>query len=110
MIPHEEKIKEGHNEKRKLERRMIMKTKLVKSITSYLLFACALVSLVAAMALGPSATGGGAPTGQVSAGHMLGGCNRGPSDGLETSVGNLPPKPIMQGFRSNENARRFTPS
>ena len=34
----------------------MMKTKLVKSITSSLLFACALISLVAAMALGTSGT------------------------------------------------------
>jgi hypothetical protein len=54
MIFSQGEVTEGQNKKRKLERRMIMKTKLVKSITSYLLFACALVSLVAAMALGTS--------------------------------------------------------
>ena len=36
-----------------------MRTKLIKSITSYSLFACALVSMVAAMAQGTSATGDG---------------------------------------------------
>jgi hypothetical protein len=56
MIFSQREVTEDENKKRKLERRMIMKTKLVKSITSYLLFACALASLVAAMALGTSAT------------------------------------------------------
>ncbi|PYJ66592.1 MAG: hypothetical protein DME76_16625 [Verrucomicrobia bacterium] len=43
-------------QERKLERRIIMKTKLLKSITSCFLFACALASLIASMALGTSAT------------------------------------------------------
>jgi len=30
MIPHEEKLKEGHNEKRKLKGKIIMKTKLTR--------------------------------------------------------------------------------
>ena len=69
----------------------IMKTKLVKSITSYLLFACALVSLVAAMALGTSATAGAAAGGQVCSVHMLRGLYLATFDGYKNFGGNFAP-------------------
>ena len=68
-----------------------MKTKLVKSITSYLLFACALVSLVAAMALGTSTTAGAAADGQVCSVHMLRGLYLWTFDGYQNVGGNLVP-------------------
>ena len=80
---------------------MIMKTKLVKSITSYLLFACALVSLVAAMALGTSATAGAAADGQACSVHTLRGLYLWTFDGYQNVGGNLVPKAVMQGTRFN---------
>ena len=78
-----------------------MKTKLVKSITSYLLFACALVSLVAAMTLGTSATAGAAAGGQACSVHMLRGLYLWTFDGYQNVGGNLVPKAVMQGTRFN---------
>ena len=86
---------------RKLERRMIMKTKFVKSITSYLLFACALVCLVAAMALGTPATAGAAADGQACSVHTLRGLYLWTFDGYQNVGGNLVPKAVMQGTRFN---------
>jgi hypothetical protein len=80
---------------------MIMKTKLVKSITSYSLFACALVSLVAAMALGTSATAGAEADGQVCSVHTLRGLYLWTFDGYANLGGNLVPKAVMQGTRFN---------
>jgi hypothetical protein len=79
-----------------------MKTKLVKSITSYLLFACALVSLVAAMALGTSATARAEEAdAQVCSVHMLRGLYLWTFDGYANLGGNLVPKAVMQGTRFN---------
>ena len=88
---------------------MIMKTKLVKSITSYLLFACALVSLVAAMALGTSATAGAAADGQVCSVHMLRGLYLWTFDGFQNFGGNFAPKAIMQGLQFNGDGTTFNP-
>src|SRR5438874_7208583 len=88
---------------------MIMKTKLVKSITSYLLFACALVSLVAAMALGTSATAGAAADGRVCSVHMLRGLYLWTFDGYENFGGNFVPKAVMQGLRFNGDGTTFNP-
>ncbi len=78
-----------------------MKTKLVKRITSYLLFACALVSLVATMTLGTSATAGPAPDAQVCSVGMLRGLYLWTFDGYANLGGNLVPKAVMQGTRFN---------
>ena len=86
-----------------------MKTKLVKSITSYLLFACALVSLVAAMALGTSATAGAAADGQVCSVHMLRGLYLWTFDGYKNFGGNLVPKAVMQGLQFNGDGTTFNP-
>jgi hypothetical protein len=80
---------------------MIMKTKLVKSIASYLLFACALVSLIAAMALGTSATAVAAADEHVCSMHMLRGLYLWTFDGYANLGGNLVPKAVMQGTRFN---------
>src|SRR5438309_5762787 len=86
-----------------------MKTKLFKSITSYLLFACALVSLVAAMALGTSATAGAAADGQVCSVHMLKGLYLWTFDGYENFGGKFVPKAIMQGLRFKGDGTTFNP-
>jgi hypothetical protein len=80
---------------------MIMKTKLVKSITSYLLLACALASLVAAMALGTSAPARAAADGQVCSVGMLKGLYLSSWDGYANFGGNLVPKAVMEGKRFN---------
>jgi len=84
-----------------------MKTKLIKSITSYLLFACALVSLAAAMALRTSATAGPAPDAQVCSVGMLRGLYLWTFDGYANLGGNLVPKAIMQGLRFNGDGTTF---
>jgi hypothetical protein len=86
---------------------MIMKTKLVKSITSYSLFACALVSLVAAMALGTSAPAVAAADGQVCSVHMLKGLYMWTFDGYADLGGTLVPKAVMQGTRFNGDGTTF---
>ena len=84
-----------------------MKTKLVKSITSYLLLACALASLVAAMALGTSATAGAAADGQACSVHMLKGLYLWTFDGYQNVGGNLVPKAVMQGLQFNGDGTTF---
>jgi len=86
---------------------MIMKTKLVKSITSYSLFACALVSLVAAMALGTSAPAVAAADGQVCSVHMLKDLYMWTFDGYADLGGTLVPKAVMQGTRFNGDGMKF---
>ena len=80
---------------------MIMKTKLVKSITSYLLFACALVCLVALIAMGTSGTAAAAADGQVCSEHTLRGLYLSSWDGYANIGGNLVPKTVMEGKRFN---------
>jgi hypothetical protein len=86
---------------------MIMKTKLVKSITSYLLFACALVSLVAALALGTSATAGAAADAQRCHAGMLRSLYMWTFDGYADLGGTLVPKAVMQGTRFNGDGTTF---
>ena len=79
-----------------------MKTKLVKSITSYLLLACALASLVAAMALGTSMTARATADAQICSVGMLKGLYLVTFDGYANLGGNhLVPKAIMEGKRMN---------
>ena len=80
---------------------MIMKAKLVKNITSYLLFGCALVSLVAAMALGTSTTAEAAADGQVCSVHMLRGSYIWTFEAYSNFGGTLVPTTVMQGLRFN---------
>ena len=84
-----------------------MKTKLVKSIMAPLLFACALVSLVATMALGTSATAGPAPDAQVCSVGMLRGLYLWTFDGYTDLGGGLVPKAVMQGTRFNGDGTTF---
>jgi hypothetical protein len=84
-----------------------MKTKLVKSITSCFLFACALASLIATMALGTSATAGPAADAQVCSVHTLNGLYLWTFDGYQNVGGNLVPKAVMQGTRFNGDGTTF---
>jgi hypothetical protein len=84
-----------------------MKMKLVKRIMSYLLFACALVSLVTAMAPGTSATARAAADGQVCSVGMLRGLYLSSWDGYQNFDGNLVPKAIMEGKRFNGDGTWF---
>jgi hypothetical protein len=85
----------------------LMKTKLVKSITSCFLFACALATLIATMALGTSATAGPAADPQVCSVHTLKGLYLWTFDGYQNVGGNLVPKAVMQGTRFNADGTTF---
>ena len=78
-----------------------MKTKLVKSITSYLLFACALVSLVVAMAPGTSTTARAADDARVCSVGMLRGSYIWTFEAYSNFGGTLVPTTVMQGLRFN---------
>ncbi len=79
-----------------------MKTKLTKLIMSSLAFACALVCLVAAMALGTSDTARAtARFPQPCSAQTLNGLYLVTFDGYQNVGGNLLPKAIMQGSRFN---------
>jgi hypothetical protein len=80
-----------------------MNAKLVKSITSYLLFACALVCLVAVIAVGTSGVARAAADGQVCSVGMLKGLYLATLDGYANVGGNLVPKAVMEGKRFNGN-------
>ena len=89
-----------------------MKTKLVKSITSYLLFACALVSLVAAMTLGTFTTARAAADAQaadtqVCSADRLRGLYLWTFDGYTRLGGNLLPKAVMQGLQFNGDGTTY---
>jgi len=77
-----------------------MKTKLLKSITSCFLFACALVTLVTAMSLGTPATAGPAPA-QVCSGGTLRGLYLWTAMGYQNFGGNPVPKDLLEGLRFN---------
>ena len=79
-----------------------MKTKLVKSITSYLLLACALACLVAVIAPGTSAPARAAADAQICSVGMLKGLYLLTFDGYANLGGNhLVPTAIMEGKRFN---------
>ena len=84
-----------------------MKTKLTKIIMSSLAFACALVCLVAAMALGTSATAaGGSRRASLQRGHAKGLVSVDLGRGTQTSVGTWYRKPLWKATGSTEMARR----
>ena len=86
-----------------------MKTKLIKSITSCFLFACALASLIAAMAVGTSPTARAEADARACSVHMLRGLYLWTFDGYENFGGNFVPKAIMQGLRFNGDGTTFNP-
>ena len=81
-----------------------MKTKLVKKITSFGLFACALVSLLAAMTLGSAGIAQAqrpeSPQAHCDV-HMLRGSYLWTFDAYENLGGNFVPAAVMQGIRFN---------
>jgi hypothetical protein len=98
----------GQNTKRKLMKEItLMKTKLVKRITSWFLFACALASLIATMALGTPVTAGPVADAHVCSVHTLNGLYLWTFDGYQNVGGNLVPKAVMQGTRFNGDGTTF---
>jgi hypothetical protein len=87
-----------------------MKTKLLKRLTSCFLFACALASLIAAMAPGTSATAQptAADVGDCRVG-MLKGLYLWTFDGYTRLNGNLLPKAVMQGLQFNGDGTTYNP-
>ena len=86
-----------------------MKMKLVKSTIASLIFACALVSLVAAMAQGTSATARAEADARGCSEHMLRGLYLWTFDGYQNQGGNFIPKAVMQGLRFNGDGTTFNP-
>jgi hypothetical protein len=86
-----------------------MKTKLVKSITGSLLFACALVSVVAATALGTSGTAQAALAPQVCSLHTLNGSYLFATHGWNIVGGVAVPKAIVERIDFNENGTLVSP-
>ena len=81
-----------------------MKTKLVKRITSGSFFACALISLVAAMALGGNRFAAAAPAAPDAPGCSVGtlkGLYLSSWDGYASIGADLVPKAVMEGKRFN---------
>jgi len=87
----------------------MMKTKLVKSITSSLLFACALVSLVAAMALGTSGTARAALGPQPCGLYTLRGSYLFATHGWNIVGGVAQPKAIVEGIDFNGDGTLVSP-
>src|SRR5437867_5070370 len=87
----------------------MMKTKLVKSITSSLLFACALVSLVAAMALGTSGTARAALGPQPCGLYTLRGSYLFATHGWNIVGGVAVPKAIVEGIDFNGDGTLVSP-
>jgi hypothetical protein len=86
-----------------------MKTKLVKSITSCSLLACALVSLVAAMALGTSDTARAALGPQPCGVYMLRGSYLFATHGWNIVGGVAQPKAIVEGIDFNADGTLVSP-
>src|SRR5438876_11592569 len=96
-------------EKLKQKEAIIMKTKLIKMITSCSLFACALVSLVAAMALGTSDTARAALGPQPCGVYMLRGSYLFATHGWNIVGGVAQPKAIVEGIDFNGDVTLVSP-
>src|SRR6266568_5303317 len=100
--------KKAKTRKTQTERETItMKTKLTKTIMSSLAFTCALVCLVAVIAVGTSGRAGPAPDPQVCSVGMVNGLYLWTFDGYANFGGNLVPKAVMQGTRFNGDGTTF---
>lgn len=86
-----------------------MKTKLIKTTMSSLFFACALVSLVTAMALGTSSTARAAADARVCSVHMLRGSYLFATHGWNIVAGVAQPKAIMEGIDFNGDGTLVSP-
>jgi hypothetical protein len=93
--------KKAETTKPKQKETTTMKTKLTKIIMSSLAFTCALVSLVAVITVGTSATAGAAADGQVCSVHMLRGSYIWTFEAYSNFGGTLVPTTVMQGLRFN---------
>ena len=78
-----------------------MKTKLVKSIVSYSLFACALVGLIAAITLSTPTPARAAADGRVCSVGMLKGVYLASFNAYTNFGGNFVPTAVLQGLRFN---------
>src|SRR5881296_200746 len=96
-------------EKLKQKEAIIMKTKLIKMITSCSLFACALVSLVTAMALGTSDTARAALGPQPCGVYMLRGSYLFATHGWNIVGGVAQPKAIVEGIDFNGDGTLVSP-
>jgi hypothetical protein len=85
-----------------------MKTKLTKTIISSLAFACALVCLAAAMALGTSTTARAAFDVRCSV-HTLRGLYLWTLEGYQNFDGNPVPKDLIEGIQFNGNGTLTIP-
>jgi hypothetical protein len=94
--------------KTKQKETTMMKTKLIKKTASCSLFACALASLVATMALGTSTTAQAAPDGRCHAGQLRG-LYIWTFDGYQNFGGNPVPKALLQGLQFNGNGTVTVP-
>ena len=86
-----------------------MKTKLIKTTMSSLFFACALVSLVTAMAVGTSATAQSAPDARACSVHMLRGSYLFATHGWNIVGGVAQPKAIVEGIDFNGDGTLVSP-
>jgi hypothetical protein len=86
-----------------------MKTKLIKTTMSSLFFACALVSLVTAMAVGTSATAQSAPDARACSVYMLRGSYLFATHGWNIVGGVAQPKAIMEGIDFNGDGTLVSP-
>jgi len=87
-----------------------MKTKLTKMIMSSLALACALVCLIAAMALGPgTSTTARAASERVCSVGMLRGLYLWSFNAYENFDGNFVPVAVMQGLQFNGDGTTFNP-
>jgi hypothetical protein len=86
-----------------------MKTKLIKTIISCLFFACALVSLVAAMALGTSGTARADSPVQSCSVHTLRGSYLFATHGWNIVGGVAVPKAIVEGIDFNGDGTLVSP-
>src|SRR6266516_7275813 len=86
-----------------------MKTKLVKSMTSCLFFGCALVSLVAAMALGTPGTARAESRGGSCGVHTLRGSYLFATHGWNIVGGVAVPKAIVEGIDFNGDGTLVSP-
>jgi len=106
---HDEKPMKAKTTKTKQKETTAMKTKLVKSITSSLLFGCALISLVAAMALGTSGTARAALGPQPCGVYTLRGSYLFATHGWNIVSGVAVPKAIVEGINFNGDGTLVSP-
>jgi len=109
MTPPDEKSKKAKTRKEKQKKETLMKMKLVKRITSSLLFACASVILVAAMALGMSGVARADSAPQSCSAQMLHHSYLFAAHGWNIVGGIAQPKAIVEGIDFNGDGTLVSP-